>query len=192
MDHEEVRSSTLRILYNRHMSGPPYDYETDQIEKALNIAQGTIEPDLIYLRGKGLIEELVQEGGRYVGPLIQITARGIDVVEHPEWFRGQLSINLNTVSVSHVTGSVAIAGRDVVQVTTFGDIRKTIAQNAELNDQDRQEINSKLDELENELKKDQIDNSKIGQLTEFFKRFRWLWPLLQPLILEVLKKTFKL
>jgi hypothetical protein len=174
------------------MSGPPYDYETDQIEKALNIAQGTIEPDLIYLRGKGLIEELVQEGGRYVGPLIQITARGIDVVEHPEWFRGQLSINLNTVSVSHVTGSVAIAGRDVVQVTTFGDIRKTIAQNAELNDQDRQEINSKLDELENELKKDQIDNSKIGQLTEFFKRFRWLWPLLQPLILEVLKKTFKL
>jgi len=170
------------------MGGPPYHYETDQLERNLNIPQGTIAPDLIYLRDKGLIKEVVRTADRYVGPVIQITVLGIDVVEHPDRFKGQLSINFNTISMGNVEAPVVIAGRDAVQITTFGDIRKTIDQHTGLNDQDRQEVKSKLDELEDELKKDQIDKSKIDQLTTFFKKFGWLWPL----ILEVLKKAFKL
>jgi len=171
------------------MSEPPGYYNTDQLIDQLGLLRNIAEANLIYLRDRGLIREEVVAGNRVIGPLILITAQGVDVVEHPEWFEGKLALNLQAFSFDRVSGQVAI-GQNItqIQMKNFKEIRNLVERHSELDEENRQNIRKKLDELEQELGKGPLSKSKIDEFKEFFGRFAWLWQVVSPLITEYLKK----
>ena len=171
------------------MNEPPGYYYTDRLVDQLGLPRNITEANLTYLRDKGLIKEAVPTANRPIGPFILITAYGVDVVEHPEWFEGKLALNLQAFSFDRVSGQVAI-GQNItqIQVKDFEEIKKLAEQHSELDEETRQNIRKKLGELEQELGKGPLSKSKIDEFKEFFGRFAWLWQVVAPLITEYLKK----
>lgn len=165
------------------MKNPGHYYNTDMLVPTLGVSQNLVDANLLYLRGKGLIDGPVGLGR--VSPVaIEITPCGIDVVEHPGWFEGKLSVDLKTVTVSgDVYGQIAI-GEDVTQIQarTFDDVEKLIDQRTGLDENTRRKIKSKLDEVKQEIQKETLSRARISELKEFLAKYDWLWPTIAQLI----------
>ena len=184
LDNEEIRSRILRILYEHEMQNPAHYFNTDELAPKLAVPSNILDANLLYLHGKALVRG-VGVLGRVTPPIVRITPLGIDVVEHPQWFDGKLSINLQTVSVSGaVYGQVAVGGRDVTQVqaNSIDDLRSIVDKREGLTKETRDSIKSKLGELERELSSGTLSKSRVEQFKEFFGKYDWLWPALVSVI----------
>ena len=184
MDNQEIRSQILRILYEYEMQNPAHYFNTDELNSKLGVPSNTLDANLLYLQGKALVQG-IGVLGRMTPPIVRITPLGIDVVEHPQWFDGKLSINLQTVSVSGaVYGQVAVGGRDVTQAQakSIDDLRSIVDKRDDLSKETRDSIKSKLGELESEVNSGTLSKSRIEEFKEFFRKYDWLWPTLVSVI----------
>jgi len=165
------------------MKNPGRYYNTDLLVSTLGVSQNLVDANLLYLRGKGLIEG-PGAMGRVSPPAIEITPYGIDVVEHPKWFEGKLSVDLKTVTISgDVYGQVAV-GQEIIQtqLKSFDDVEKLIDQHAGLDEGTLRDLKLRLNELKQEVQEDSLSRTKISQLRKFFEKHDWLWPTIAQLI----------
>jgi hypothetical protein len=184
LENEEIRSHILRILYEHEMQNPAHYFNTDELAPKLAVPSNILDANLLYLQGKGLVQGLGVLG-RVTPPIVRITPLGIDVVEHPQWFDGKLSINLHTVSVSgDVYGQVAVAGRDVTQIqaSSIDDLRSIVDKREGLSKDTRDSIKSKLGEVEREINSGTVSKTRMEEFKEFFGKYDWLWPVLVSVI----------
>lgn len=182
MDNNEIRRKILDILYNNKLNNLEKGfYNTKLQEKFSNIDENIFNFNLNYLKKKRLIWSTTVLGQRYY--IVRITTDGIDVVEDNEKLNKFFPI-INQTIVSNSPGTVINSNNVSINIQeSFNQIYQEIN---ERNPQNKSEIKSKVDELKQELEKDEINKSKVQECSQWLKgNAKWTISLIIPIILTI-------
>ena len=191
--HDEIRHRILKILYIMAQENPEsLGLDKETINKILDVPEKTIFFNMQYLAEKGLISLFKGIGTWFHA---RITAFGIDVVEDKEKYGEQFPFIQTTIQEIHardIYGSVVQAVESQVtfaqQVGSVFQQARGITEAKDIAPTLRMQIEERLNQLEEELKKTEPDAGKIQELWKWLKRnANWVVPILVSAVLEGLK-----
>jgi hypothetical protein len=94
----------------------------------MDVSQNLIDANVLYLYNYRLIAGIFPTG-RVTPKHTHITNLGIDVVENPQGFSGQYSLNVNALNIGTKYGQVAQADRGATVIQTQACSSLTISEN---------------------------------------------------------------
>ncbi|MHA1215685.1 MAG: hypothetical protein ACTSPG_10325 [Candidatus Hodarchaeales archaeon] len=184
MDNKEIRASILKRLYDFHQKEPYNILELQDFQ--LKVPENLLLGNLRYLNEKSLIEFKLDMGGH--SGYARITAFGIDVVENPEQFEGQFSINFNLIQVGGDVNAPIVQGHQIDIVSSFNKLTKIVEERRDIGEEEKGEILEKLGELREVLSSEQLNKSQLEKLEKFLSKYGWLFPM----VLKAIRKALGL
>jgi hypothetical protein len=184
MNNAEIRAKILRLHYDCEMNRTGTFFNDNELPQLISgVAQNHIDANLVYLYRSRLIEGIWGAGNNSPS-LTRITPAGIDVVENPERYSGEFSMDVQVLNVGTNYGQVAQAGggATVTQTQTyssFNDLRQLVRSHTELTDGDRQRIDAVLGNLEKTVAEKGVTKTVVEQAKQALADYGWL---IQPLI----------
>lgn len=183
MNNNEIRRKILEILYNNKLNNLEKGfYNTKLYEEFSNIDENIFNFNLDYLKKKYLIRSTKVLGQRYY--IVRITADGIDVVEDDEKLN-RLFPFINQTIIYNSPGTVINSNNVSISIKeSFNPIYQEIN---ERNPKNKSEIKSKVDELKQELEKDEINKSKVQECSKWLKKnAKWTIPMITQIFIAIM------
>ena len=191
MDNTEIRARILRIHYDLEMNNPGAFFKTAELPGLMpGVPQNLLDANMIYLYRSGLIEGFTSIG-KAAPPITRITPIGINVVENPNAYSSQYSLNVQLLNIGTNYGQVAQAdrGATVTQTQTyssFNDLRRLVKSRSELTDQDRERIDKVLANLEKTAGEGGLTKKIIEEAKQALADYGWLIPPLMTVLTTAL------
>jgi hypothetical protein len=193
LPNADIRAKILRILYDFQMANPAHLYSTDELAKLFpDVPSNLFDANIIYLRDSYLIQGRGEFG--QVGPRdVKITKRGIDVVERPERYSRDYSLNFQVLNVNTNYGQVAQGsqGATIIQTqefSSFGDLVQLVKSRKELTTEEEEGIVKVLRDLEKAVAEGGLSKRIVEDAKHALVKYGWLIP---PLV-QVLTKAMGL
>jgi len=139
LDNTEVRAKILRIFYDLEMNVPGSFLKTAELPDLMpGVPQNLLDANTIYLFHSRLIEGFTSID-KAAPPITRITPMGINVVENPNAYSSQFSLNIRQLHIGTNYGQVAQADRGaaVIQTQTyssFNELRELVKTHSELSE----------------------------------------------------------
>jgi hypothetical protein len=189
--NDQVRNSILEILYNLSIQNPRGSaIEREEMVKLLQVADNIMDFNIFYLEEMGLIRFFVASGAPWYSA--SITARGIDVFEHKDRFKGQFPFIQATIQNiqgdvnAPVIQSVASQVNFSQQVNeAFKQAQVIIESREGLSHEQKDEIKQQVKLLEEELGREEPDAGRIQKFWKWLKQnASWIVPTIASVVTE--------
>lgn len=167
----QIQKQILELLNEFNDQNPGYYLARSYLLDNLRIDDKTLEENIFHLRDERYVDISSGLGVKFNS--VKITGKGINLIENSEL--PDLTVPANQNNDEIITSS------DLRIKNTFNQIYNTIES---LNSQNKEEIIEKVNIIREELKKDEINTSKIRNSTNWLKRnASWtILPLVQIII----------
>jgi len=191
--NDEIRYKILEVLYKIASKGTDWRVKRSYLMSKLNFDEKLIDFNLLYLDSRKLAE--VVGTSRTNWEVVRITGKGIDVYEHKLDFASQYPFI--KIAIQNIDGPVY--GGAVQAIDSKVDINERISKSfnnaysivnsdASLSDEKKTEIRGNLKELEEEVKAEKPDESKVRRLWDWIKNnAQWVVPTIKEIIEDILK-----
>ena len=191
LSEDQVRYLVLKTLYENKKKNPT----SDGMEKGklieLKIPENSMEFNILYLRDKGLVKLFLYRNtiGWWAA---DITALGIDVIEHKDTYKSSFSFVNTTIQVQgnnygNIAQAVNGSGISFNQEMSnaFKKAYEIIEMKKDISIEQKDTIRKNTSLLEEELQKTEPDAGKIQQSWKWLKRNAdWLVPTLVQVVLD--------
>lgn len=186
MDEVQIRRRILQMLYEERRRQLPGALEYSELARHLALTSQEVRFNVSYLAEKELVESSKSTVGQRIFFFVQITAKGIDLVEDPNEFNNRfppqvvvqnvLGDKLDIVIGDHAS-NVSV-GKDIVHVVQFGAsnqsltaicakfLEETRAKLA-LTPEQMESITTQVHNLTNILAQEEPDLGKVQQIKRF-------------------------
>jgi len=184
---EEIRGLILKVLYAKYQEAP-FDYiERKTIMEETGITtENRIDGNLNYLNQKELIDVEWFIGTNYCA---KINAKGIDFITKPnlEKFKDiHSSVQLGNIHINGDVNAPIMIGNNVQITDSFNQLKGITEEKKDISTEEREEILSKIKELETALSKDLIHKPTVQKLKDFFSKYSDLIPIVINIINKAL------
>lgn len=196
MDNQKVRSVILRKLYEHNNTNPNFPYYYLEEFTKLGISKEQISVNIRYLEEKGLVKKVLWDATIPTAAII--SAKGMDAVENPETFGDQFPFISKNIQI--ITGDVKnsviaqTSGDQIIDISeSFNQVYKQIDKEERIDPSVKNELKKDVKELEEHLKNvEKIDLGWLKRKLLKISKTGWNSPILQNLILEVIKAYLEL
>jgi len=192
---DQVRYLILNFLYQQEREKPDTftDRDRDTMQRLLKLPENQMDFNMKYLDQKGLVRLELAGGAPWW--CANITAFGIDVLEHKETFKHQFSF---TNAIIHVQGNnygnIAQATNNSIinigqQVSdAFNKAYALIDGKTDVTVEQKTEIEKQTKILEEELRKNEPDAGTIQHSWKWLREnANWIVPTLSQVVIEGIK-----
>lgn len=194
--NDQLRYRMLEILYKfAQDNARSLGLERAKMKELLQVPDNIMDFNISYLADKRLIKLFLAGGEPWM--CAEITAYGIDVIEHQDNFKTQLPF-IQT-NIQNIQGNVnapvtLVAGSQVTfdqqVINAFSQANTKVEDRTGLSGQQKEEIKNYLKQLEEELGNKEPDAGKVQRLWKWLKQnANWIVPTLATVVLEGTKKA---
>lgn len=175
--NDEIRAKILRIHYDLEMNQPSSHFDTDALPKLMpDVPQNLLDANLLYLCESRLISGNFAMGRRTpIGT--RITPAGTNVVERPN-LAGQFALDIKVLNVNTNYGQIAQATAGTISqtltVSSFDDLRRLLQIHPEVKGDERQEIESVLNQLEKDANQKNLTQKMIDEAKRKLAKYGWI------------------
>ncbi len=179
LDNNQIRRKILQILYDYEIENPGGLTPSGIVKKHLQVEDKIIDFNLNYLENKGYLKLTRLHGSL---PLSRITSGGIDIVEDNNQLDEKFPLIHQTI-VHNSPGTVIDSQNVSINiVNSFNQIYEEINQQ---NPENRDLIIEKVNFIERELGKKDMDKSKVRKMYEWLQRnANWIMPSLSQVMVS--------
>ncbi len=169
MDNNQIRRKILKSLYEVERNTPGMDIYSPEIKQKLGIDDTKLNFNINYLENEGYIDVSRYADGEFDA---KIKSSGINLVEDNLRFNKLFpSINFTQNIVQNSTGVVIGSGKVNVNIDESISLKESFINLYQEIEGQKNEylIKNKLEELEGEFNKNQIDKSQVKKITDWLK-----------------------
>lgn len=176
MDLKNERAKILRVLYDENIKNAHARLMHGELEKKIGINKNIVQGCVKYLNEQNLVKVDYLQGGEGI---VEITANGIDVVEGPEAYSDQFSMNYNILSIhgnvnAPVVQTTSQSSANMSFVQKFEQISDMVQKKEEISKDEKEEILTSINDLKEMLKSDNIERGRIDTVLDKLKKHSWL------------------
>lgn len=197
LSDDQIRRLILELLRKRAKERPNNpEVGRSEMISLLQIPENVLDYNILhYLEEYGFVRLLSSRDGWHCA---EITALGIDVIDHKEEFKSQFPFITATINIHGDNyGNIAQAvGESVInfnqQVSdAFKKAYEMIEGKTDIASEQKEETKKNAKMLEEELKKEKCDAGKIQQFWDWLRQnASWIVPTLTPVVMEGIKMAF--
>jgi hypothetical protein len=185
LNNDEIRGKILDILYKQnqeHPGGLSNLLPRDFLKEKLGIEDNELNRNVLYLKDQGFLDIPI-DAGHVTFLTASITSKGIDLVEHPERFNPTPAF-VQHINISNSPGAVVNSQNVTVNIQdSFNNLYEKVNSS---NSENKEEINSKVREIQEELENENINTSKVRKSIDYFKsNAKWIIPYITNIILVI-------
>jgi hypothetical protein len=176
IDLKNERAKILRMLYDEYIKNANARLMHAELENKLCINKNIVQGCVKYLNEKNLVKVTPLSGGEGI---VTITAKGVDVVEGPEAYSGQFSMNYNILSIhgnvnAPVVQTTSQSSANTSFVQKFDQISDMVQKKEEISKDEKEEILTSINDLKEMLKSDNIERGRLNTVLDKLKKHSWL------------------
>lgn len=195
--NDQLRYRMLEILYKfAQKNTGSLGLDRGSMRGLLQVPDNVMDFNISYLEEKRLIRLFLAGGEPWMSA--EITAYGVDVIEHQDSFKTQLPFiqtniqniqgNVNAPVIQAVGGSQVTFDQQVINA--FSLANTIVEDKTGLSGEQKEEIKNYLRQLQEELGSKEPDVGKIQRLWNWLKQnANWIVPTLATVVLEETKKA---
>lgn len=166
MNNNGIRRKILEILYEAAKEHGGNFVERDYLKNQLKLDDDEIDFEVRYLHEKAYLDISPVSDVYFLAA--KITSHGMDLVEDNATFNSVFPINITHTTVQNSPGTVINSHN--VSINIQDSFNKIYEQIPIKNPDNSDEVKEKIEELEKELEKDEINKSKIQKSYDWLKR----------------------
>ena len=176
IDLKNESAKMLRVLYDEYVKNANDRWTHAELENKLCINKNIVQGCVKYLNEKNLVKVTPLSGGEGI---VTITAKGVDVVEGPEAYSGQFSMNYNILSIhgdvnAPVVQTTSQSSTNTSFVQKFDQISDMVQKKEEISKDEKEEILTSINDLKEMLKSDNIERGRLNTVLDKLKKHSWL------------------
>jgi hypothetical protein len=176
MDLKNERAKILRVLYDENIKNAHARLMHGELEKKIGINKNIVQGCVKYLNEQNLVNVEYFQGGEGI---VEITANGIDVVESPDVYRDQFSMNYTFLSVqgdvnAPIVQTAIQSSPNMSFDQKFERILDMVQKKEEISKDEKEEILTSINDLKEMLKSDNIERGRIDTVLDKLKKHSWL------------------
>ena len=185
MLEKKIRAEILKYYYESYKKNPDeHERPSGNFIKKIGIKPLDLYWHFKYLTDMGFLKCMWLSNHNY---LCKITVDGINAYENPDMFSSKAPF-LNVVKIEGDMNAPIYQTKEFKMEIEFNNIYQVI-DTLDLKPQEKDELHEKVDELKNEIDKDNPDNGKIRTLIKFIKsKSILIYNIANPLIVEIIKQ----
>ena len=192
--NDEIRYKILEILHRTaYRGGSHWEVKRSYLKNHLKVGDNQLDFNVWYLHDRGLAEVKKISKGNW--ETVVIKGKGIDVFEHKSQFAEQYPFI--QIAVQRIEGPVygnaiqAVGSKVSINeriTASFKQGYSLVELQRNLSEDKKTKIKENLEELEEEVKTEKPDKSKVQRLWDWVKaNASWVVPTLREIIEDIIK-----